>query len=102
MFETATIDKEISDFANKLKNMWNAGDWKGIGQLLGQKVNEMIDSIDWNAAGHKFGYGINSAIQMAYWFLDTVNFTNIGSHIAELFNGALSEIEFLLFRCASG
>lgn len=94
MFETATIDKEISDFANKLKNMWNAGDWKGIGQLLGQKVNEMIDSIDWNAAGHKFGYGINSAIQMAYWFLDTVNFTNIGSHIAELFNGALSEIDF--------
>ena len=77
MFETATIDKEISDFANKLKNMWNAG-----------------DSIDWNAAGHKFGYGINSAIQMAYWFLDTVNFTNIGSHIAELFNGALSEIDF--------
>lgn len=94
MFETASIEKGISDFANKLKDMWNAGDWKGIGQLLGQKVNEMIDSVDWNAAGHKIGYDINSAIQMAYWFLDTVNFTNIGSHIAELFNGALSEIDF--------
>ena len=94
MFETASIEKGIGDFANKLKDMWNAGDWKGIGQLLGQKVNEMIDSVDWNAAGHKIGYGINSAIQMAYWFLDTVNFTNIGSHIAELFNGALSEIDF--------
>ena len=37
---------------------------------------------------------MNGAVQTAYYLLDTINFTNIGTHIAELFNNALEEVDF--------
>ena len=94
MFEELPIDNSVSEFADKLKQAFENADWKGVGTLIGDKVNEIIDSIDWEGVGHKIGYWINAAVQIAYWFLDTVNFTNIGTHIAELINGALEEVDF--------
>lgn len=94
MFEELPIDKNISDFADKLREAFDNADWKTLGTLLGEKVNEIVDSIDWGGIGHKVGFALNGAIQTAYWFLDTVNFTNIGSRIAEFLNGALEEIDF--------
>ena len=94
MFEQLPIENSISEFADKLKAAFEAGDWKELGTLLGEKFNEIVDGIDWSGIGHKIGYGLNGAIQTAYWFLDTVDFTNLGAHIAELLNAALSEIDF--------
>lgn len=94
MFEQLPIENSISEFADKLKAAFEAGNWKELGTLLGEKFNEIVDSIDWSGIGHKIGYGLNGAIQTAYWFLDTADFTNLGAHIAELFNAALSEIDF--------
>ena len=55
MFETAEIDKGISDFANKLKEMFNAGDWSGIGRLIGEKINDAVakftEFISWDRIG---------------------------------------------------
>jgi hypothetical protein len=94
MFETVPIDSSISEFTDKLKAALDAGDWKTLGTLLGEKFNEIVDSIDWSGIGHKIGYGLNGAIQTAYWFLKTADFKNLGSHIAELLNGAMEEIDF--------
>lgn len=94
MFEELPIDNSVSEFADKLKQAFDNADWKALGTILGDKVNEIIDGIDWEGVGHKVGFGINGAIQTTYWFLDTVNFTNIGSRIAEFLNGALEEIDF--------
>lgn len=94
MFETVPIDSRISEFTDKLKAALDAGDWKTLGTLLGEKFNEIVDSIDWSGIGHKIGYGLNGAIQTAYWFLKTADFKNLGNHIAELLNGAMEEIDF--------
>lgn len=94
MFETVPIDSSISEFTDKLKAALDAGDWKTLGTLLGEKFNEIVDSIDWSGIGHKIGYGLNGAIQTAYWFLKTAGFKNLGNHIAELLNGAMEEIDF--------
>lgn len=94
MFEELPIDNSVSEFADKLKQAFENADWKGLGTLIGDKVNEIIDGINWEGVGHKIGYWINAAVQTAYWFLDTVNFTNIGTHIAELINNALEEVDF--------
>lgn len=52
MFEEAAIDSGIRDFANKLREMFEAGDWEGIGQLIGEKINEAVqrftDYISWD------------------------------------------------------
>lgn len=94
MFETVPIDSSISKFTDKLKAALDAGDWKTLGTLLGEKFNEIVDSIDWSGIGHKIGYGLNGAIQTAYRFLKTADFKNLGNHIAELLNGAMEEIDF--------
>lgn len=94
MFETVPIDKGISDFAQQLKDAFNNADWKTLGTLLGEKVNESIDSVDWNGIGSKIGYWFNAAVQTAYWFLDTIDFNKIGVHFGELINGAFSEVDF--------
>ena len=94
MFEELPIDNSISEFADKLKEAFEAGDWKELGTILGNKFNEIVDSIDWAGFGKKVGYGINGAVQTAYWFLKTADFKNLGNHVAEFFNSALSEIDF--------
>lgn len=93
MFEELPIDNSVSEFADKLKQAFDNADWKTLGTLLGEKVNEIVDSINWEGVGHKIGYGLNGAIQTAYWFLKTVDFHNIGQHVAELINGALEEVD---------
>ena len=94
MFEELPIDNSISEFADKLKAAFEAADWKGLGAILGDKVNEMIDSINWEGAGSKIGYGLNAAVQTAYYFLDTINFVGIGTHLSELINSGLEQVDF--------
>ena len=93
MFEEIPIDSKISDFADRLREAFDAADWETVGTLVGTKVNELIDSVDYSGIGKKIGFGINGAVKTAYYFLDTVNFTNIGKHIAELVNAGLEEVD---------
>ena len=94
MFEELPIDSNVTDFADRLKEAFDNADWKSLGTILGDKVNEIIDSIDWYGAGSKLGFGLNGAIQTAYYFLDAVNFNNIGARIAEFFNGAIANVDW--------
>ena len=93
MFEELPIDNSVSDFADKLKQAFDNANWRELGTLIGGKVNEVIDSINWEGVGHKIGYWINAAVQTAYWFLKTVDFHNLGEHVAEMLNGALEEVD---------
>lgn len=93
MFEELPIDNSVSDFADKLKQAFDNANWKELGTLIGGKVNEVIDGINWDGVGHKIGYWINAAVQTAYWFLKTVDFHNLGEHVAEMLNGALEEVD---------
>ena len=91
MFEEIPIDSKISDFADRLREAFDAADWETVGTLVGTKVNELIDSVDYGGIGKKIGFGINGAVKTAYYFLDTVDFNNIGKHVAELINAGLEE-----------
>lgn len=92
--EVATFDEGIADFADKVREAIQNSDWQGLGTLLGEKVNEIVDSLDWSAGGTKVGNGINAWFTTKYWTLETINFQNIGSKIAEFLNSALENINF--------
>ena len=93
MFEELPIDSAISEFADKLKQAFEAGNWQELGTLIGGKFNEIVDSVDWSGIGTKIGYAVNGAVQTAYYALKTADFQNLGRHIAELINHALEQIE---------
>jgi len=94
MFEELPIDSSIGDFAERLKEAFENSDWESLGRLLGGKVNEIFDSIPWAEIGTKVGKGIDGFVKTLYYFFDEIDFRNIGSHIAELLNNALENIDF--------
>jgi hypothetical protein len=101
MFEEQTEFLEgLKDFADSIRAAIDAGDWEGLGVLIGDKVNELIEKIDFASLGTKVGEKINALFTTEYWTLNTINFQNIGKKIAEFLTGengiggALREIDF--------
>ena len=94
MFEEATVEQDISAFAQKLRDAFNAGDWDELGRLLGEKVNEVFAAVDWENVGRKFGNALNGVIKTAYSFLKTVDFRAIGSDLALMINGIFESVDF--------
>lgn len=92
MFEEAAIDSAITDFAGKLREAFNNQDWKGLGELLGSKVNELVDMVPWEQIGKRFGEALNGVFSTEYFILDTIDFQNIGSKVASLVNSAMEQI----------
>lgn len=97
MFEQVPIDSAVLDFADKLKKAFEEADWKGLGELLGSKINELVDRVDWSGWGTKIGKGMNAAIQTLYYTVDTVDWVNIGKHLAEAVNSIIDEVDWNIF-----
>ena len=101
MFEEQTEFLEgLQDFVANVKATVEAGDWEGLGVIIGDKFNEIIDKINWSGIGTKIGEKVNALFTTTYWTLKTINFQNIGASVAELLTGdsgiggALREIDF--------
>lgn len=94
MFEEATIDTQISDFAQKIKDAFNSGDWQELGSLLGNKFNDIFNSIDWEGIGTKVGYGLNGVIATLASLVDTIDWYNISAKFSLGFNNILKEVDF--------
>lgn len=92
--EVSEFNEAIADFADSIKAKVQASDWQGLGELLGGKINDVVNMIDFAGAGAKVGTGINAWFTTKYWTLQTVNFQNIGSKIAEFLNNAIENIDF--------
>lgn len=92
--ETTEFAQGIADFAQSIRDAVSAGDWQGLGQILGDKVNEIVEMINWSGIGSKIGEKINAFFTTKYWTLETINFQNIGSKVAELLSSAMSNIDF--------
>lgn len=113
MFETVGIDKGISDFANKLKEMFAAGDWKGIGQLIGQKINEAVQSftqfISWDNIGAQitafvtaFTTLFNSLVSTIDWYAIGIMFGTGINTLANTLYLLLTQIDWFMLGNALG
>lgn len=74
MFEDVPIDQKILDFTNKLKELWNADDIKGLenlGKTLGEKVNKQIEELPAYEWAKGIGEKINKALALVNGFLST-------------------------------
>lgn len=92
--EMVQFDKGISDFADSIRAAIKAQNWSGLGEILGNKVNELIASIKWEELGTKFGTYINGIFSTKYFTLETIDFTTIGADVATFLNNAINQIDF--------
>ena len=100
MFETVAIDQGISDFANKLKELWQAGDWEGIGQLIGQKVNESVqkftDYISWDNVGSKITAFVTAFTTLFNSLVASIDWYSIGIMMGTGINTLANTLYLLL------
>ena len=94
MFEEVEVPTDISDFAKRLREAFEAQDWMELGKILGEKFNEVVDSIQWDKLGDKVGGGLRAVIDTSLSFLRTADFQNVGKHFAEFFNNAISAVDW--------
>lgn len=94
MFEQAQFDGPIADFASRIKELFAAKDWKGLGIFIGESINKGINAIDWKGMGRTVGKGIDAVFTVSYNFMKTVRWDNIGSKVGDFLNEAMYQIDW--------
>jgi hypothetical protein len=91
MFEEVPVAKNyLADLLDSIKN----GEWSKIGEMIADKLNNLVDSVDWEGWGRKIGEKINNAVQLIYSFLKNVDFKQIGQSLGEALKGIMDTIDF--------
>ena len=115
-----------SDFAERLKEAIDGGDWEGVGKLFAEKLNNLVARLDnwivgtlypkgkeWAsnigriingfvddfnavALGTLIADAINSAADIANTFLTTTNFEKLGKRVGEAISTAIKKIDIKL------
>jgi hypothetical protein len=112
---------KVEEFANKLKEMFQNGDYYGIGEIIGQKItdalaqipwasiqeqakniatgigqaiNGFVAGLDWKVLGNTLAQGLNTAIIFLNTLVTTINFNSIGSSIATGLNTAVQNLNW--------
>lgn len=95
MFVEQEVDHAIGDLADRLRESWESQDWKGLGELIVQTLNDLFPSRDkWEKWGAYLGNGIDGIIKTSYYALRTIDFSEWGSRMADGLNAAMDEIDF--------
>lgn len=100
MFEEAAIDSDISNFAKTVKELFSAGDWTGIGQLIGKKINDGVQSfsdfISWDKVGTKITQFVTRFSSVFNSLVNTVDWRSIGKMIGTGVNTLINTLYLLL------
>ena len=92
-FEPAKIDAGIKDFVDQIKQKIEDGDWEGVGELIGEKLNEAVKKINTKNLGKKITTTISNALKVVAGFLKKTDFKQIGAKIEDFLDGAIDGID---------
>lgn len=99
LFEPATLSKEMQDFIDKFKELWEKGDFYGIGQLISSKIVGALQSIDWESIKNKAFKGGKSFAEILNGMFEYSDadgntlMSSIGKTIGEAFNTLISAVD---------
>ncbi len=75
-------EKPVSEFAKKIKDMFEKGDFTGIGKLIGKKINEGVLSltkyISWDKIGSKISSAVKKITDLLNSLVETIDWENVG------------------------
>ena len=94
MFETRPIESVISDFAKKVREAFESGEWTQLGAMFADKLNGWVDAIDWLGIGKKLGDGLNIIIDVYNGFMDTVDWFGLGDNLADGINSFMDSVDW--------
>lgn len=105
-FEPSALSAKVTDFINQLKKLYAAGDYSGIGSLIGTAVNSGLqtinDYIKWNTVGEKITKGITIFTTAFNSLIDTIDWDLLGDTIAQGINTLANTLFLLLTQIDFG
>lgn len=91
--QSALVQK-LTGWIQRMKAAFVAGDWRKLGQIVGDGINSVFDSINGNKVGAKIGTFINNVFTTAHGLLTTVNFGQIGTTLGNMFTSAIEQVDW--------
>lgn len=91
---TSALVQKLTNWIQKLKEAFVAGDWAKLGQLVGDGINSAIDAINAVDVGEKIGKFFDNFVTTAYNILATIDFTGIGSKLGQMFTSAIDQVDW--------
>ena len=99
-FEDVAIDSGLVDWAEKLKEMFRAGDWAGIGAVIAEGINGAFAKLDelikWENVGTTIRGYVNAFCGIFNSLVDNINWELIGKTVGDGINTLLHTADLLL------
>ena len=81
-YETEQIGSGIADYVKKLKELWEAADYEGIGRVIGEGINNAFakaqEMISWDNLGTKLTTAVNTISGIVNGLTTSINWDLIG------------------------
>lgn len=87
------VSFEISDLSARIKEAFAKGDFRGLGEELGSKLNDEIAKIDSGKVGSLIARIINSAASFAAGFLTTVDWEKLTLKMTDNINALINDVD---------
>lgn len=92
MFEQVPLESNWwTDLAQAMKDAIEAGDWRGAGRILAEKLNEVVASLDTRAWARNLSDKLYKGLELVNGFLGNFKFEILGNKIGEFFSEVFSE-----------
>lgn len=92
----SSLVRKLTGWIQKLKAAFVAGDWRKLGQTVGDGINSVFDKLDKVDIGGKLGSFINNLVTTAHGALSTVDFSGIGTILGKKFTNAVDSVDWNL------
>lgn len=92
--DTPTWVKQLTGWLEQIKNAFMSGDWKGLGQIVGDGINSAFDALNNIDVGKKVGKFINASLTSIYSLFTTIDFSNLGDTLGKKFSEAVYTVDW--------
>ena len=86
--------ESVLQWIDKMKAAFKAGDWEGLGKIIGDGINSAVDAINAVDLGTKVGTFVNNFFRTLNSALATIDFFNIGKKIGEFVTAGFNAINW--------
>lgn len=101
VYTPSDVDENVvSKWVQKLKELWEKGDYAGIGKIIGEQINKAVTSftkwISWDNVGNSITEFTDGFCSLFNSLVSTINWENIGKMFGEGINTIARTIRQLL------
>lgn len=100
--EPSAMVKKLSAWIQQLKAAFIAGDWSGVGSIIGNGIDDAINAVNAAQVGAKIGSFVNNVFTALHSTISSIDFLNLGITIGEMLNAAFSRIDWKLTASTIG